>query len=238
MADKTLILLPTLNEANNLKKLYFEIKNINLENDILIIDDGSTDSTIEDISLIIKDNPEKNFSILRGQRKGIGSAHIQGIKWAYEKKYDFIITMDTDFAHNPKYIRELIKYRSSFDVVLGSRYLMKHGVPQWSIFRKILSYGAHIVSFYLFRHDFDSTNSFRCYNLKKIDKEFLNYCNYKHYEFFFTSITVLNIKKYKIFQFPMVIQGRQEGFSKMYLKHMIRSIFFIFYFYLKLKKIN
>ena len=62
--------------------------------------------------------------------------------------------------------------------------------------------------------------------------------NYSHYEYFLTSITILNSKKYKIKQFPMVIKGRQDGKSKMNLKHIARSIFFTFYFYLKLTLIK
>ena len=238
MKSKSLILLPTLNEFKNLKNLYSEIKKLNLNMDILLIDDGSTDGTLDVIQEIVNDNPNSNHKILRSERLGIGSAHTLGINWCYDREYDFIITMDTDYAHDPKYILDLIKFREEYDLVLGSRFLLKAGTPQWSIFRKILSRGSHLVSFILYKHNFDSTNSFRCYNLKSINRNFLKYCNYSHYEYFLTSITILNSKKYKIKQFPMVIKGRQEGKSKMNLKHIARSIFFTFYFYLKLTLIK
>lgn len=238
MKSKTLILLPTLNEYKNLKNLYSEIKKLNLYTDILLIDDGSTDGTLDIIQEIVAENPNYNHKILRNKRLGIGSAHTLGINWCYDREYDFIITMDTDYAHDPKYILDLIKFREEYDLVLGSRFLLKGGTPQWSIFRKILSRGSHLVSLILYRHNYDSTNSFRCYNLKSINRNFLKYCNYSHYEYFLTSITVLNSKKYKIKQFPMIIKGRQEGKSKMNLKHIVRSIFFTFYFYLKLTLIK
>ncbi len=238
MKSKSLILLPTLNEFKNLKNLYSEIKKLNLNMDILLIDDGSTDGTLDVIQEIVNDNPNSNNKILRSERLGIGSAHILGINWCYDREYDFIITMDTDYAHDPKYILDLIKFREEYDLVLGSRFLLKAGTPQWSIFRKILSRGSHLVSFILYKHNFDSTNSFRCYNLKAINRNFLKYCHYSHYEYFLTSITILNSKKYKIKQFPMIIKGRQEGKSKMNLKHIVRSIFFTFYFYLKLTLIK
>ena len=59
-------------------------------------------------------------------------------------------------------------------------------------------------------------------------------CNFHHYEFFFTSMAVINKKKYNIYQFPMQIEGRVKGNSKMYLKYIFRSIFFVFYFFMKL----
>ena len=127
MKSKSLILLPTLNEFKNLKNLYSEIKKLNLNMDILLIDDGSTDGTLDVIQEIVNDNPNSNNKILRSERLGIGSAHILGINWCYDREYDFIITMDTDYAHDPKYILDLIKFREEYDLVLGSRFLLKAG---------------------------------------------------------------------------------------------------------------
>ena len=91
MKSKSLILLPTLNEFKNLKNLYSDIKKLNLNMDILLIDDGSTDGTLEIIEEIVNDNPNCNHKILRNKRLGIGSAHTLGINWCYDREYDFII---------------------------------------------------------------------------------------------------------------------------------------------------
>ena len=227
MTKKTLILIPTLNEINNINKLYKKIINLNLKLDILFIDDNSHDGTLEIIKKI-KKNKKNIYLFSRNRRMGLGKAHKDGINWAYKKNYKFLITMDSDFAHDPKYIPGLLKKINNSDLTVGSRHLKKNSTPNWSIFRKILTYGSKIVSKILFNHTMDSTNAFRCYNLKRINKNFLKFCKSDDYDFFFTSINILNIKKYKITEFPMVIKARVEGQSKMYLKYIIKSIFMFF----------
>ena len=143
--------------------------------------------------------------------------------------------MDSDFAHDPKYIPSLLKKIDSSDLVVGSRFLKNKSTPNWKWFRILLSKGAHIVSYLLFNHTFDSTNAFRCYNLNNINKNFILSCKSNDYDFFFTSLSILNFKKYKILQIPMVIKGRTAGNSKMEVIHMFKSIFMMFYLFYKIK---
>jgi len=235
MKTKTLILLPTLNEAHNILRLYKKILSLKINFDFLFIDDGSVDGTWEIIKKIKKSNRNKVFVIRRKSRKGLGKAHKDGLLWAYKREYLYLITMDTDFAHDPKYIPKLIKKNNNVDLVVGSRYLRKKSAPDWSLFRIFLSQGAHLISYLLFSHTFDSTNAFRCYNLKKINKNFISYCKSNDYEFLFTSLTILNLMKYKIMQFPMTVRGRVNDNSKMQLKHMFKSVYMMFNLYFKIK---
>jgi len=235
MKSKTLILLPTLNESYHIFRLYKKILSLKLNFHFLFIDDGSIDGTLKIIKKIKKSNKNKVFVIERQNRKGLGKAHKDGLLWAYKRKYFYLITMDTDFAHNPKYILQLIKRTHKADLIVGSRYLKKKSTPDWSLFRIFLSQSAHLMSYLLFNHTFDSTNAFRCYNLKKINKNFISYCKSNDYDFLFTSLTILNLKKYKILQFPMVIRGRVEGNSKMLYKHMCKSVYMMFNLFFKIK---
>ena len=230
-----LIILPTLNEANNVKKLFILLKKMKLNLKYLFIDHGSDDGTQEILKDIKKKNKQKVFIIQKKKREGIGKAHKDGLKWAYKKKFNYAITMDTDFAQHPKYITVLLKKNKVSDLVVGSRYLIKNSAPDWSLFRKILSIGAHFMSYLLFGIKYDSTNSFRCYDLNSIKKEFITYCNSNDYDFFFTSIVILNLKKYRINQIPMIIKGRVEGNSKMLTKHMCKSIINMFLLFFKIK---
>lgn len=232
---KIIIILPTLNEAKNINKLFFLLKKLKLKLNYLFIDHGSTDGTKNIIDQIKAKNKKKIFLIHKKSREGIGKAHKDGLKWAYKRKYDLAITMDTDCAHHPKYIKRLLSRLNSFDLIIGSRYLKKKSAPDWSFFRIFLSRGAHLFSFIFFGVNFDTTNSFRCYNLKKIKKSFLDQCVSNDYDFFFTSIIILNLKRYKITQIPMQIRGRVEGNSKMFLKHIIKSIFNMFLLFLKIR---
>ena len=233
--SKILIVLPTLNEANNIKKLFNEIKKLKINFNYLFIDHGSIDGTKEIIKKLKKRFPKNIHIIQKKIREGIGKAHKDGLIWAYKNRYEFVITMDTDFAHHPKYIKNLIKKGIKNDFVVGSRYLKKNSAPNWSLFRIFLSKGAHLMSKLLFNIEYDTTNSFRFYNLRKINKSFLNICRSNDYDFFFTSITILNNRKYNIAQIPMTIIGRSEGNSKMNFKHIFKSMLNMFILYIQIK---
>ena len=234
MKVKILILLPTLNEVFHIFRLYKNILALKLNFDFLFIDDGSTDGTWQIIKKIKKNKKNKVFTIRRQNRKGLGKAHKDGLLWAYKKKYIYFITMDSDFAHDPKYIPQLIKKIRNADVAVGSRYLRKNSTPNWPLFRQFLSQGAHLTTYILFRHKFDSTNAFRCYNLKKINKNFISYCKSNDYDFFFTSLAILNLKKYKIVELPMTIKARVKGNSKFYFKYICKSIYMMFDLFFKI----
>ena len=233
MKAKILILLPTFNEVHHIFRLYKKILSQKSNADFLFIDDGSTDGTWDIIKKIKKKNTKKVFTIRRNNRKGLGKAHKDGIRWAYKKEYVYLITMDSDFAHDPKYIPKLIKKINKSDLVIGSRHLKKNSTPNWAWFRLLLNKGAYFVSYLLFKNKFDSTNAFRCYNLKKINKNFITHCKSNDYDFFFTSLTILSLDKYKISQLPMVIKGRTAGNSKMQIKHMLKSIYMMFSLFYK-----
>ena len=232
---KIIVILPTFNESKNIEKLFFLIKKEKLKLSFLFIDHGSNDGTAMIIKNIKKKFSKNVFLIQKKTREGIGKAHKDGLLWSYNKNYDLAITMDTDLAHHPKYIKNLIYKSNNSDLVVGSRYLKKKSMTNWSLFRIFLSNSAHFMSFILFNVSHDTTNSFRCYNLKKIDKFFISLCKSNSYDFFFTSLILLNLKKYKITDISMQIKGREEGSSKMLIKHMVKSVFNMFLLFFKIK---
>ena len=116
---KILLILPTLNEANNIKKLYRLINKLNFNFTYLFIDHGSIDGTQKIIKNLQVKNPKKNFIIQKKFREGVGKAHKDGLKWAFKNKFQLAITMDTDFAHHPNYINKLLKNIKNYDLVVG-----------------------------------------------------------------------------------------------------------------------
>ena len=102
--SKYLIIIPTYNEKRNVSLIIEKInKRVKFKCDVLIVDDNSTDGTIE----VLKNIKSKNVSyIIREKKLGIGSAHKFGIRKAYKLKYKYIITMDCDGTHDPKYIKK------------------------------------------------------------------------------------------------------------------------------------
>lgn len=231
-----LIILPTLNEENNIKIILNKFAVLKIFFDVIIIDDGSVDQTLTVINSFKKKMKQKINIIVRKRKKrlGIGNAHKFGLNYGFKNNYQLALTMDFDLAHDPKYIPVILNKMNKQDLVVGSRYLKKKSAKKWSLLRVFLSHSAHFFTKLLFKHEFDFTNSFRCYNLKTINKNFINFCKGNDYDFFFTSMAILNKKNYKIKQFSMNVYGRDHGYSKMNIFHMIRSIVMIFIIYLKI----
>ncbi|XP_077634483.1 dolichol-phosphate mannosyltransferase subunit 1 isoform X2 [Crocuta crocuta] len=141
--DKYSVLLPTYNERENLPLIVwllvksFSESGINYE--IIIIDDGSPDGTRE-----VAEQLEKIYGsdtiLLRPREKklGLGTAYIHGMKHATG---NYIIIMDADLSHHPKFIPEFIRKQKegNFDIVSGTRYKGNGGVYGWDLKRKIIS---------------------------------------------------------------------------------------------------
>lgn len=234
--SKILTILPTLNEEKNIKILFNRINKTKINTDIIYIDDNSKDRTIKVIKfLIFKNKKKKIFLISNKKRLGIGRAHKDALLFAYRNKYRYVFTLDSDLAHNPKYFFKLLSLIKVNDLVIGSRFIEKNLTMELSIIRNFLSQSAHFMTKFLFKHSYDATNSFRCYDLKKIDKKFIYFCKSDHYDFFFSSLAYLNSKNYKIAEFPMVINKRNFGNSKMNLFHIFNSLVMIFVIFFKIK---
>lgn len=224
---KTLIFIPTYNEAENVEKIYNQIKKLKIKSDILFLDDNSPDGTGKIIDRIVKKN-KNTYVIHRSGKLGIGSAHIDGINWAYEGKYGDLITMDCDFTHSPEYIKDFILNSNGYDIVVGSRFLQQNSLASWSIFRKFLTKLGNIMTYTLLGMPYDATGAFRLYKLNKINRKVFSSIVSKGYSFFFESLFILHINRYKIKEIPIDLPSRVYGHSKMRLKDILNSVIFLF----------
>ncbi|XP_042217232.1 dolichol-phosphate mannosyltransferase subunit 1-like [Homarus americanus] len=199
--DKYSVLLPTYNEKDNLPIIiwllckYFEESGINFE--IIVIDDGSPDGTLE-VGKKLQEIYGDNRIVLRPRAKklGLGTAYIHGIKHA---SGNFVIIMDADLSHHPKFIPEFIKTQKegNLDVVSGTRYSGDGGVYGWDLKRKVISRGANYLAQILLRPGAsDLTGSFRLYR-KEVLQKLVESCVSKGY----------------VFQMEMIIRARQFGYT-------------------------
>ena len=133
---KTLIIIPTLNEKDNIKKIFSKIKNLNYFLNILFVDDNSNDGTQEEILNLAQ---KKFVNYIFRKKRGIGSAHRDGIKWAIKKNFDFCVTIDADGAHNPSLILKMLKIikkkPNNIHIVNTNRFLKKKFII-WLVFSK------------------------------------------------------------------------------------------------------
>ncbi|BFZ12680.1 hypothetical protein BsWGS_15719 [Bradybaena similaris] len=198
--NKYSILLPTYNERNNLPLIVWllvKYMGSEYEYEIIIIDDGSPDGTL-DVARELQRIYGSDKIILRPREKklGLGTAYIHGMKHATG---NFIIILDADLSHHPKFIPDFIKKQAEkdYDIVTGTRYVGNGGVYGWDFKRKLISRGANYVTQVLLRPGVtDLTGSFRLYR-KPVLEKLINSCMSKGY----------------MFQIEMMIRARQFGFS-------------------------
>jgi glycosyltransferase involved in cell wall biosynthesis len=225
--DKTLIIIPVVNELENLKKIiskiFFYLSNIS----VLIVDDNSDDGT----DTWVKSLNKKKINYIRRNRKlGIGDAHTTGILWAYQKGFSLAITMDGDLSHKPFLLRKFIKKsKSNSELILSNRYSKKKNyLKNWPIKKRIQSKIGHFIILIFFNIKYDITNGLRLYNLKKIPKKyFQKFKKFKNYEFFLASGIVLT-QKFNVSQIYIEMPYRVTGDSKMNFKHLLIWIYTIF----------
>jgi len=227
-----IIIVPTLNEKDNIEILFNKLNTTNLRFDLLFIDDNSNDGSQEIIKELSNKNQNINY-IFRPKKMGIGSAHKDGFVWSYKKKYKTIITMDADGTHDPKYISFMIEKLKNFDIVTTSRFLEKNALEKWPIFRVFLTTLRHITISLLLSMPYDSSGAFRCINCKKISLPDLILAKNNSYSYFWESIFILHRKKYLIGQIPIYLPFRIYGSSKMRIRDIYFSIYYLMIVFLK-----
>jgi dolichol-phosphate mannosyltransferase len=221
--NEILIFLPTYNEAGHVPIILERIQATGVKADVVFLDDNSTDGT-RDIIDGFAAKFDNVFAIHRTGKLGIGSAHLDGIRYAYDKGYQILVTMDSDLVHKPEDIPAFLEASDKADVVIGTRFEMKNSLAEWNLFRKTLTHLGHMLTRLLLRHDFDSTGGFRAYRLDKIRREAFDLVKARDYEFFYTSLTILHLNGHPIAEIPIELPGRAYGHSKMQLTHMAKSV--------------
>ena len=230
--EKITIVIPTYNEAQNIQRLLDSISKIITEYNIVIVDDNSPDGTGKIVENIMK-NDNKIYLIKRAKKLGLGSAYIKGFKYAFNLDAKYILSMDSDFSHDPKYIPEFIKKIQNADVVVGSRYITGGGVS-WALHRKILSKGANLLARTLLRLKVhDVTGAYRLYKTSVLKSINLDKIKSDGFSFLEEILFYCKKKKAKMVETPIFFNDRRKGKSKLSKKEIIK--FFITLIRLMLK---
>ncbi len=210
----TLIIIPTYNEAPNIKKLIDEIFSTVAEVKILIIDDNSPDGTGE-IAKGIAQKDSRVIYIGREHKAGLGSAYREGFKYAIKESYKFIITMDADFSHSPKAIPNFFSAIKNADLVLGSRYIKGGKTENWPLKRKILSKGGNLFAKILLSLPTnDSSTGFRCIRTDCLKKLGIDSLKGEGYVFHIETTYKFFKANFRIVEIPITFTERTQGKSK------------------------
>jgi len=146
MSERTLVVVPTYNERENLPKLVERLFALSDAVEILVVDDGSPDGTGQWVTENAARDPRLHL-LSRTAKNGLGRAYVAGFQWALEQGYDFIVQMDADFSHSPEDVPKLLVgiRESGADLAIGSRYVGGIRVINWPLKRLVLSVGPPIM---------------------------------------------------------------------------------------------
>ena len=214
--EKALVIIPTYNEAENIKKV-IEATIREKKFDVLVVDDSSPDGTATIVKEIIKSYPKKIFLEVKKNKDGLGRAYIHGFKWAVDKMYDYIFEMDADFSHNPSELVTMLDYlKEGKDMVIGSRYIKGINVVNWPLGRILLSYLASVyVRLITSMPIKDPTAGFVGYKREVLEAIALDKVKFVGYAFQVEMKYKTWRKKFSIIEHPIIFTNRTLGFSKM-----------------------
>lgn len=224
MAEKSLVIIPTYNELDNLPRLIPLVLHQDENIHILIVDDNSPDGTAKYVEDVSNQNPRVHL-IKREKKMGLGTAYIAGFKYALQNNYDYIFEMDADFSHDPNAIKNFLNAIKEYDLVLGSRYVHGVRVLNWPMRRLLLSFFASVYTRLITGMPIrDATGGFKCFRRKVLEAINLNKIKSNGYSFQIEMTFKTYAKGFKIKEIPIVFVDRVKGKSKMSKKIVLEAV--------------
>ncbi len=213
---RALVVMPTYNEAANVGAIVPAVLAQDPRIDVLVVDDGSPDGT-GDLAEDLAAKDSRIHVVHREGKQGLGSAYLRGFTWGLERGYEFLIEMDSDQSHDPKYLPDLLRaVEDDLDLVIGSRYVRGVNVVNWPMSRLLLSWFANKYARVVTGLPLsDATAGFKCFRrdvLEAIDFESVGSTGYA----FQIEMDFRAWKKgFRVGEVPIVFVDRVEGESKM-----------------------
>lgn len=216
--NKSLVIVPTYNEKDNIHALVESVLSNLTEADLLIIDDNSPDGTADIVMNLQQKHPKRLQLEQRAGKLGLGTAYLHGFTWALERGYEFIFEMDADFSHDPASLPDLLAAckEEGHDLAIGSRYINGVNVVNWPIGRVLMSYYAsayvRTITGMSIR---DTTAGFKCYKKATLEKVLEREIKFVGYAFQIEMKFRTWKYGFKIKEVPIIFRDRTMGQSKM-----------------------
>jgi dolichol-phosphate mannosyltransferase len=216
VTERAVVIVPTYNESTNLPLIVPQILAQDPSLDVLVVDDNSPDGTGQIADDLAAKHPRVHV-VHRPGKQGLGRAYLTGFRWALDRDYEYVLEMDADFSHDPKYLPHFLAAARDADLVLGSRYLhSRASVVNWPISRLILSYAANIYARRVTGLKVsDSTGGFKCFRRRVLEAIDLGRVRSNGYAFQIEMSFRAWRKKFRIVEIPIVFTDRADGISKM-----------------------
>lgn len=233
MANNPLILLPSYNERENIRKLVTELLSAAPAGKICVIDDNSPDGTAQEVRALQQSLPEPERErvhlIVRGKKDGRGGAVREGMLWGLMAgRFDSFIEMDCDLSHPPSDIPRGLALLGDADVVIGARY-PNGKIIGWPWNRKLLSFIANTLARALISREIgDYTNGFRFYSARAAKTLSEQAQKHRGYIYLSEALACLLKKGYRVASFPTVFVNRQRGASNTGLQEITSAFLGLF----------
>lgn len=219
--ERVVIIIPTYNEAliieQTIKQVFSAVRSSTHKIHVLVFDSCSTDST-QDIVYALQKNIKRLHLLTEQEKTGLGSAYLQAMNYALNQlKASIIIEFDADLSHQPCYLLPLIRQLSTYDVVIGSRYVRGGNIPaNWRKYRKLLSKVGNTVSRVILTHQYkDFTSGFRATRSSILRKALPTHFISNDYAYKLELLWNLHLLNAKILEYPIAFIDREQGRSKL-----------------------
>jgi len=214
---RPLVVIPTYNERDNIAQLIPKVLDADSRLHILIVDDGSPDNTAGAV-LKLRENgcTTRLFLQSRPGKMGLRRAYVHGFKWGLAEGYNFLIQMDGDWSHDPRYLERMLRLAAGADFVIGSRYVSGGGISHWGAQRRMLSRFGSFYSRLVLGVDFaDFTGGFNGWSGAVLREISLDTLRSDGYSFQIELKYRAHRLGYKHIEFPILFDERRAGKSKM-----------------------
>jgi dolichol-phosphate mannosyltransferase len=214
---RTLIVIPTYNERENVASLIDDVLRAAPAADLLVIDDHSPDGTGDLVEAIAARRPQLHV-LHRPAKLGLGTAYLLGFRYALEQGYELVFEMDADYSHDPRYLPTFLQMAQAghADLVIGSRYVPGGATPNWSALRKLISGGGNIFARAVLGIPVkDCTSGYRCYRTAALATLNLEAIRAQGYAFQVEMAYAFWKSGYRVREVPIIFVDRRVGQSKM-----------------------
>jgi dolichol-phosphate mannosyltransferase len=214
--ERTLVIIPTYNERENLPNIVPVILAQGPEVEVLVVDDNSPDGT-GDLADALAEADTRVHVIHRAGKLGLGTAYVTGFRWAIERRFDYVFEMDADFSHDPRHLGKFLAAMADADLVIGSRYLGgRVTVINWPMTRLMLSYFANVYARWVTGLKlWDSTGGYKCYRREVLEGIDLDRVRSNGYSFQIETSFRAWKRGYRVKEITITFLDRNVGRSKM-----------------------
>jgi dolichol-phosphate mannosyltransferase len=220
MQEHVWVVIPTYNEAANVEGLVLAAlaeleRTAPGDHHILIVDDNSPDGTGRIADQLAERNPAVEV-LHRPAKTGLGHAYLAGFARALAARAEFVIEMDADFSHDPRYLGDLLEAAKSADIVLGSRYVAGGGIEDWGLLRRLISHAGCIYARAILRLQVhDLTGGYKCIRRQVLETIGLESVRAEGYVFQVEVTYRALLAGFRVAEVPIVFRDRSVGSSKM-----------------------